>query len=212
MLRRYDGRRPSSGAFERGLLMISKLDRLLEMIAPERTLDAAGTLADQALNCFRQQEGIITSWEAFADCLGRFRRHLDAALLHLREPVEVPIAYSWQRCVASLCNLYGRNGEKAAFEMARTGADGGLYAVLKAVAQNVADEYASRWISTQVLHLWNSLSVDEQFAAASEYLRKYGHLLPSELTEGSAARIRANFHRVLEEHPRTLRRLHRVGR
>jgi hypothetical protein len=192
--------------------MTTRLDRLLEEISPERTLDELSARADAALNSFRMTRGQITRWEEFCDCLGQFRRHLDTVLLHLREPVDIPIDYSWQRCVPILFDLYGRNGEKASFEFVRTGAEGGLYAVLKAVARAVADQYAANEISGRVLHYWNNLSVDEQFAATDEYLTKYGHMLPSELTEGSAARIRANFHRVLEEHPRMLRRLHRAGR
>ena len=35
-----------------------------------------------------------------------------------------------------------RHVEKAAFEMARTGNEGGLYAVLKAIAGQLAEEYA----------------------------------------------------------------------
>jgi len=190
----------------------TKLDSLLEAIAPERTLDVLSARADVALNSFRPTQGRITRWEDFTDCLGRFLQHLDTALLHVRKPVDVPVAYYWQRCVPTLLNLYGRNGEKAAFEMARTGADGGIYAVLKAVARSVADQLATREIAVLVLDYWNSLSVEEQFVATTEYLKKCGHLLPSELTEGSAARIRVNFHKVLEEHPRILRRLRRVGR
>ena len=45
-----------------------------------------------------------------------------------------------------------------------------------------------------------------------EYLKKYGHLLPSELTEGSAARVRANFPKVLAQHPKILQKTRRLGR
>jgi hypothetical protein len=192
--------------------MTTRLDHLLEDISPERTLDVLSARADAALNSFHMTQGRITHWDDFTDCLGRFLQHLDAVLLHLRKPLDVPVAYYWQRCVPLLLDLFGRNGEKSAFEAARTGTDGGLYAVLKAVANKVADQYATNEISARVLNYWNGLGVDEQLAATTEYLSKYGRYLPSELTEGSAARIRANFHRVLEEHPRIIRRLRRVGR
>lgn len=192
--------------------MTTRLERLLEEISPGRTLDVLSARVDAALNCFHMTQAKITRWEEFTDYLGRFRQHLDTVLLHLREPIDVPAAYHWQRCVPVLIDLFGRNGEKAAFEMARTGADGGLYAVLQAVARKVADQYATNEVSARVLDYWKSLDTEGKFAAMSEYLSKYGHLLPSELTEGSAARIRASFQRVLEEHPRVIRRLRRVGR
>ncbi len=59
---------------------------------------------------------------------------------------------------------------------------------------------------------WDELGLDKQQAATTEYLEKYGHLFPSELREGSAARIRANFPKVLEEHPRMIQRMRRVLR
>jgi hypothetical protein len=107
---------------------------------------------------------------------------------------------------------YGTNGEKAAFEMVRTGSEGGLYAVLKAVARRMINEYAGNEISARISYFWENLSVDEQIEATEEYLGKYGHLLPSELTEGSAARIRANFIKVLEEHPNLIKRMRDVAR
>jgi hypothetical protein len=67
--------------------------------------------------------------------------------------------------------------------------------------------YAGNEISARVSHLWIQLSMEEQFQMIDEYLSKYGHLLPSELTEGSAARVKANFVKVLEEHPRLVRRM-----
>ncbi|MBC8218657.1 MAG: hypothetical protein H8E73_09345, partial [Planctomycetes bacterium] len=49
--------------------------------------------------------------------------------------------------------------------------------------------------------------VEQKFNVSSEYITKYGRFLPSELTEGSAARIRANFPKVLEKHPRLIQRI-----
>ena len=87
-----------------------------------------------------------------------------------------------------------------------------MYGLLKAVAGRILDKYAGNEISARVNHFWANLSVDEKLVVMDEYLAKYGHLLPSELTEGGAFRIKANFIKVLEEHPRILHRLGRVGR
>lgn len=48
----------------------------------------------------------------------------------------------WGRCITHLLKIYGENGEKAAFEMVRTGVEGGIYAVLKRLAKQMAKEYA----------------------------------------------------------------------
>jgi hypothetical protein len=96
--------------------------------------------------------------------------------------------------------------------MARTGAEGGIYGVLEAVAGQMIDEYAENEIAAKIAAFWEALSMDEKLAVSQEYLDKFGHLLPYELTSGSAARIRGNFLKVLEEHPRIVKRLRSIGR
>jgi hypothetical protein len=73
-------------------------------------------------------------------------------------------------------------------------------------------EYAGNEIRVRISHYWHSLSVDEQLAATDEYLEKYGHLLPWELTEGSAARVKADFVKALAEHSKIIKRLRNIGR
>jgi hypothetical protein len=76
----------------------------------------------------------------------------------------------------------------------------------------MVDGYAGNEIAARISNFWETLSTDEKVAVSREYLGKYGHLLPPELTSGSAARIRANFLKVLEEHPGIMKRLRNLGR
>jgi hypothetical protein len=192
--------------------MRTRLDGLLSFIDPEENIERTFNRANEAINTFRVRAARIEDWDEFRSCLVAFLRHVDVHTLRLRAPVGTE-EFSWRRCAQILRAIYGSSGgEKAAFELARTGNEGGLGAVLRAFAMHMAEDYSRNEIAAKVSAYWNSLSVAEQLEAASEYLAKYGHLLPSELTEGSAARIRANFWRVLEEHPRLFQRLHRVGR
>jgi hypothetical protein len=96
--------------------------------------------------------------------------------------------------------------------MARTGNEGGLYAVLKALAMRMAEQYTRNEVSAKVSFFLDSLSVDEFLAAADEYVSKYRHILPSEMTEKGAGRIKANFEKVLNEHPFVIQRLQMAGR
>jgi hypothetical protein len=114
---------------------------------------------------------------------------------------------AWGRCVRVLTQEYGPEGDKAAFEIARTGNEGGFYDLAKRFARQLASQCAENEIKARVNSFWHGLSVTEQLDVSSQYLAKYGHLLPSELTEGSAARVRAGFHKVLAEHPHMLQRL-----
>ena len=192
--------------------MKTKLDRLLESIDPARTLDQVSARVDEALNSFRVKSGIIEDWEEFRTVLTGFYRHVENVVLRIRPSWSPDPDIDWGHCYQLLIKEYGTNGEKAAFEMVRTGTEQGLYGVLNAVARRMISEYAGNEITAKIGIFWEGLSTDEKLAVSEEYLDKYGHLLPSELTSGSAARIRANFLRVLEQHPSIMKRLRNIGR
>jgi len=194
--------------------MRSRLDRLLDSIHPARTLDATSGRVDEAINTFTMDTAVIADWEAFRVCLVRFLHHVETRVLGLRSETagDTKFDLHWARCRRLLMREYGLNGEKAAFEMARTGKEGGLYGVLRRIGRRMSGRFADTEIMARVETYWDALSAHEQLAAGEEYLEKYGHLLPSELTEDSAMRIRANLPKVLREHPQLMQRLARIGR
>lgn len=192
--------------------MASKLSVLVKRIAPDRTLDEVSRRVDAALNSFSGPAGRITDFGDFRRCVVDFVRHVEAGVGRLHEPIDADLGFNWGRCLQLLIKEYGPNGEKAAFEMARTGTEGGIFRVLKDLGRRLSGQYAENEISARVAHYWNGLSIAEKLAAPDEYLERFGHLLPSELTEGSAGRVRADFPKVLREHPALMQRLSRIGR
>jgi hypothetical protein len=192
--------------------MKTKLDRLLDSIDPASTLDQVSARVDDALNSFRVKSGIIKDWQGFRTTLTDFYRHVENPILRIQPSFLHDPDFGWGRCCKLLIKEYGANGEKAAFEIVRTGAEGGLYGVLKAIARQMIDEYAGNEVAARIGNFWEALSMEEKLAVSQEYLDKYGHLLPLELTSGSAARVRANFLKVLEEHSRIVKRLRSIGR
>lgn len=192
--------------------MQTKLDNLLESIDPVRTLDQVSARVDRAINSFQLKSGSIRQWDEFKFVLTRFFCYTENIVLRIHDHLQPDPDINWGRCCRLLMKEYGTNGEKAAFEMVRTGSEGGLYKVLKAVAKRMIDENAGNEIIARIVYFWDNLTVDERIAITNEYLYKYGHLLGSELTEGSAARIRANFIKVLKEHPNLIKRMREIGR
>jgi len=192
--------------------MATPLEGLLATLDPARTLDQTASRADAAVNSFRVPRGRVESWDEFTHLMAGFLTHVETRVLRLRAAPDASVGYQWDRCAQRLRDAFGRQGDKAAFEMARTGVEGGLHRVLREVAQRVAAHYAEAEIAGRIYEYWNCMSAEEQIAAAREYLAHYGHLLPSEMTEGSAARILANFPQVLQQHPELVQRIRRVGR
>ena len=110
---------------------------------------------------------------------------------------------------------WGMNGDKAGFELARTGHEGGLLKVLRTTARLMRKEEIERQVETLVGLYYQQRSPQERLDDAQEYIERYGHLLPTELTEGSAARLLDSFFRpgkILKEHVEMRRRLKQVGR
>jgi hypothetical protein len=192
-------------------MMNMTLEQLLKSIDPAVVAEEISARADGAINSFPMNQGLITQWEEFKTIMSKFVAHLDSVILRLYTPREVNFDHDWGYACRMLMKLYGGNGEKTAFELARTGNEGGLYRVFKDVAQQIMEEYTQNEIRAKINHYWDSLHTSEKFNAIDEYLSHYGHLLPSELTEGSAARIKANFPKVLEEHTQMMQRLKRIG-
>jgi len=192
--------------------MKTKLDILLEEIDPGKTYDDVSARVDKAVNSFQVKKGVIRDWDTYTTILSDFFRHAENIILNIPGFRSPDPNFDWNRCCKLLSKGYGPDGDKTAFENVRTGSRGGLYDVLKNIAEEMIYQYAGNETSAKINHLWNKLSMDEQFQMMDEYILKYGHLLPSELTEGSAARIKVNFVKVLEEHPRMVRRMRNVGR
>ncbi len=192
--------------------MASKLERLLGNIDPSRTLEKVSADVDRAVNSFSGRKAIINNWDEYEAFFAKFYRHVETVVLRMRPGGPDDMRFYWERCSTLLSKAFGPNGFRAAFEIVRTGKEGGLYRVIKTVADLMAEEYSQNEISARIFHYWESLTLDEKLAAPDEYLQNYGHLLPWELTEGSAARIRVNFLKVLEEHPKMIRKMRRIGR
>ena len=192
--------------------MRDKLKELLDSIHPSRTLDQTAGRADEAINTFSAGRSQITDWDEFRRCVIRFARHVDTKILRARRMPNMELDYAWGHYSKVLLTAYGRNGEKAAFEMVRTGTEGGLYGVLRKYARTRADQFSQDDVDGRVARFWEGLSATEKLEAADEYLAEYGHLLPSELTENRAVRLKMDFPKVLAEHTRMMQRLSRIGR
>jgi len=192
--------------------MSTRLDRLLESIDPSRTLDKVSTDVDRAINTFTMGRATIEKWDEYEKFLADFSQHIERAVLKMGHGAPNYHDLYWSRCSDILNKEFGPSGFKVAFEMVRTGKDGGLYRILKTIADQMAMDYAQNEISARVDDYWSQLSIDEQLAATDEYLKKYEHLLPSEFKGENAPLLKMHFPEVLKGHPKVIRSTRRIGR
>lgn len=192
--------------------MKTELVNFLKTIDPARNLEEVAARIDNAVISFRLDSAVIKEFGQYKDVLTRFVRHLESEVLKVHPSQTLSSEMYWSRCHRLLKLAYGPNGEKAGLDYVRTGLGGGIYSVLKAISKRLAEEYAQREISARVSWFWRSLTVDEQLAVCDEYIEKYGHLLPADLRENEATRIKANFPKIIQEHPRLVRRFRKTLR
>ena len=190
--------------------MPTKLEKLLCHVDPVRVENKISALVDLAINTFPRKSGSVQNQEEFQKILSEFHWHIQKTVLKTNLSQSPGLDIDWARCTHLLGDAYGPHGERIAFNMAYTGLEGGLYAVLKTLAKQMKEQYYINEIQFYVYQLLDSLSIEEQLAAADEYVEKYRHMLPVEYTKGNRAMIKAHFLKILTEHPKILKRFRQI--
>ena len=191
---------------------MSRLDAFLKSIAPEHTLDEIDARLDRAVNSYPSDVASVRHWKEFEDVLASFYCHLENQLLALRQPRKASIPVDFGRCTRILHAEYGPNGEKTAYELSCSGMEGGLPAVLRTIARHLAQQYASNESRARVASFLQSLPADEVLDSAREYAVRYRDMLPPEYAHDAPVRVMVDFWKILEQHPRAVRRIRRTGR
>jgi len=188
------------------------LDELLAAIDPAHTEMEIERLSDEALNSFHIPGATVADWSEFQSCMARFVQHVLGVLLGLHERMPKHDAMHFGKACRLLMQEFGPDGEHAAAKMAIHGVEGGLYRVLKVSAARLAREHSENAVAAEVAAFWNGRSPKEKLAVAQEYVARYGHLLPADVTAGGAPRVLAFLPRFLQNHSKLNRRLRDVNR
>lgn len=176
----------------------------------ERALDELDAQVAFALDSMPPLPGVITDWNEYVRLVAAVLALVESAILNIDPPRVPDIDVESRRAWDFLKKAYGNRAPQVGFEIARTGKEGGVYGLIKTLADTVAQRYGSNQMGALVDMFWSKLTNEDRFKAMDHYLAKYGHLLPEELTECSAARIRFNFPQTLREHVHLMRRLRAV--
>jgi hypothetical protein len=192
--------------------MATQLKQLLHDIDPSRVNDPIGRRVDEAINSFPVKSVRINDWRAVKELMARLFVHIESRIMRMRSCPNADLEFSWGRCCQTLKKVYGSEAQHAIIHGVLSGTDGGLRSVIHNLGSSMAEEYARREICARVAHYWSGLSVDEKLADSEAYLASWGHLLPLDVREDGAARLRAFFPQYLEEHPFALQRLRAAGR
>lgn len=191
----------------------AELDALLERISPQRIGEECDLRIGGAVDEFLYgQPALMTQWPVFKECITKFYHMLESRLCGLPQDLATNDEIDFGRAIHVLMDQFGGNGEKAAFIMAQTGAEGGLRFVLNTMAEAMAKDFEERFIKIQIGRWWQELSPDEWLEVTRDYVKRYGHLWPKEMVEANGVMLCVNFPKTLLQHARRLRELRRGRR
>ena len=192
--------------------METKLESFLSKIDPSRTYDDVSVRVDRGFNSFVMPREAITSYEEYENVIADFYGHIQSVVLRLDTGSPKDRQFHWPLCLTLIEKAFGPTGYHTTYTITETGKEGGIYNILKQIANLMAEQYTQNQINYEIHTYWNSLTVNEKLTATNEYIGKYGHLLPGDMTMGNAPRIKAFFVKVLEEHPKLIRKMRKIGR
>jgi hypothetical protein len=175
--------------------MPTKLDKLLQDIDPSKTIDEGEKRMAKGVASYHRDKNTVDTWEECEECIADMAYHLSNA--YFNQPKSYKSRPDFGLASNLLREEYGSH--RTINRIMMSGAEGGIYTILKTLARLIVNFYTRKNINCMVLDYFNNSTPDEHFAAAKEYYKLYKHLLPE--GEDSFETIYAYFHNILREHP-----------
>lgn len=189
----------------KGFIMSEIITILNELTEPGYT-EEKYLGADRAINAVCVK-GPLGSFNEFKQILIEVILLIQNHVLKAQKTVEGAEEFYLGIAFRVLQKEYGPNGEKAAYEMSRTGKEGGINAVIRSLAYGYTDILFENEAKAKVAVIWEKLSNDQKFLIMDQYVSKFGYLWPDELTENGAVRLKMNFPKTLQLHIENIRKL-----
>ncbi|MFC1607952.1 hypothetical protein ACFL47_08280 [Candidatus Latescibacterota bacterium] len=176
----------------------NKLEMFLKTIDPSVTIDPIERRYNEALNRFRTPENTVGSVQECIDLLSEFVRVV------MKAPASMgTIGYS--QAISHLQKEFPGQTERTVRDIMMSGAEGGVYRILKSIVSAMSEEHAKNKITSLATDFWKSLTVEEQVKMPDTYINLCGHMLPAEV-KGRGKYHLAAFWNVLIEHPGMVKR------
>jgi hypothetical protein len=191
---------------------MSKLEKLLESIHPSKTHEQISSRANAAVNSFAIDTYRINDLDDLQNLMASFYDHIQRRVLRINGNFALSPETFWGPCRNILEKEFGSRWAVTTMEICKSQIEGGLYGVLKKLAEGIIAQYAKNEITSKVTEFWNGLTLKERLSIADEYLEKFDDFLPYDLKAGNAARLRTNMFDVLVNHPKMVSSLRTLGR
>lgn len=190
--------------------MNSKLKQLLEKIDYKNSFEEGEKRVERILAEYRSEKNTIDSIDELRELLSSFTSKLFNAMFQFKEPFELDHSLMFSKAIEYLEKDYPNRTELTIFKIVKSGAEGGVYKILKILAKNMNDQIFIDSIKREVSAYINGLDFDERETAAKEYLEEYGDILPANYKDDPFSVV-ISLERVLIEHPFMIKRLRELS-
>ncbi len=191
--------------------MPTKLEELLKKIDYENLIGASENELNRVLSNYRREKNIVDNYDEFEECLIEFTSKLLNTFFHFKHPVEHPSSVMFTNALEYLKKEYPNNTKFTVYDIMHSGAEGGVYMILKVIKDQMLDQAFRKGIDNFVNEYLSNLNYETRNAAVKEYLEKYSDILPQNYKDDPMS-VLIHFDKVLLEHPRMIKRIRELNK
>jgi hypothetical protein len=190
--------------------MATKLKLLLEKIDYQNLFEADERRVERILAEYRSERNTIDDYDEFKKCLIDFVSRIYGAIVNSPNAFEnADDLFMHGLALKFLNTKYPGNTERTVYEIMHSGAEGGVYQILKSLAEVMMDKIYKDGVDHYIALFMEEITFEERAAAVNEYLSEYGDKLPTNY-KNDPNMVMIAFDKVLYEHAIMMRRLRRI--
>ncbi len=180
-----------------------KLSRVLDNIDYRKTIDPLEHNLQSIAARFSQEKNRVGSRSELDQILAEFTLRLMGGVFSVSRDILSNFEINKHEAFKY---LEKHHSWETVYDIALSGAEGGLNNLLNIICQEMAIDYSNRVISSHVSEFWHSLSPSEQVAVSDIYMHKFAEILPNNQPQ-YRIRVKMRFWKVLEQHPAMMKRM-----
>lgn len=160
--------------------MATKLKQLLEKIDNQNLFDDDARRVERVLSEYESTKNTVENYTEFKKCLIEFVSKIYGAIINTPNVFKnADDSIMYDLALRFLKAKYPGNTEITVYEIMNSGAEGGVYQVLKTLAKIMTDKIYSDGVDHFISRYVDEIGIEGRQAAVKEYLAEYESFLPS---------------------------------
>ena len=178
------------------------IDSLLQELNEENLIRKVGLPHDEARNSYRITKNTVADYREFEQEIAQYYNHHHQQVYG----VSFPDYVAREKAKAILNRQYGRShgDEKTAYNDAHLGTNGGLSAVLSAIADSIKHEARTQYGQDLFNRYINPMEYQEKVEIIRQFFQRVGHLLPPGFELSNPARYCNDYMGIVDSYVQSM--------